>query len=215
MRERDAESHEMKPLRLLVYDRTCRGKGPLLGLSHAWSTGSLLYRALDRLDASLGAASWSEALDWISRVEPARPIGEVQFWGHGKWGDIRIANDPLDVTALDSRHPLHERLRAVRERTSEDGLWWFRTCETFGAQRGHEFARAWSSFFDCRVAGHTFVIGYFQSGLHLLHAGQKPHWDSREGLIRGTAERPERAAPSTPLAPNTITCFTAAVPSGY
>ena len=205
----------MKPLRLLVYDRTCRGTGPHLGLSHAWSSGALLYRALDRLDAAHGASSWQEALDWLAGVEPAQRIGEVQFWGHGKWGDVRIADEALDLAALDAQHPLYERLCAIRARSSDSLLWWFRTCETFGALRGQEFARAWANFFRCRVAGHTFVIGYFQSGLHSLRAGERPGWDPEEGLVSGTAIRPERAAPSTPFAPNTITCFAGRVPSGF
>ena len=36
---------------------------------------------------------------------------------------------------------------------------------------GHDFARAWTDFFGSRAAGHTFIIGYWQSGLHTLAPG--------------------------------------------
>ena len=51
----------------MLYDRSCRGRGPLPGLSHAWSAGGALYRALGQIDACHGAWSWAEGLDY-SRV---------------------------------------------------------------------------------------------------------------------------------------------------
>ena len=37
-------------------------------------------------------------------------------------------------------------LCALRERLAPNALVWFRTCETFGASAGHDFARAWTDF---------------------------------------------------------------------
>jgi hypothetical protein len=174
--------------------------------------GSHLYRALGWLDASFGATSFDEALGWLGRVEPERPVGEVQFWGHGKWGRAFIARESFDRAALTPAHPLRPRLEALRERLTPDALVWFRTCETLGADAGQDFARALGDFTGARVAGHTYVIGYWQSGLHSLAPGARPDWDPTEGLAAGDARAPERALPSRPDCPSTITCFTPRLP---
>src|SRR5204863_515885 len=57
--------------------------------------------------------------------------------------------------------------------------------------------------------------GLGQSGLHLLDPGKAPHWPASEGLVAGSAEHPERAASSSPRAPNTITCLMGQVPPGW
>ena len=122
----------------------------------------------------------------------------------------------LDASALRPDHPLNPKLAAIKARLTGPGaLWWFRTCETFGADAGHEFARAWSSFFDCRAAGHTYVIGPWQSGLHTLRPGQQPDWSVSEALIEGTPADPKRAAWSTPREPNTISFLHNTIPPGY
>ena len=205
-----------KPLRLLVYDRTCTGRGPLPGLSHAWHLGRGLYTALGRCDGACAATSWGEALDWLAGVRPDAPIAEIQFWGHGQWGQIQIAQEHLDASALLPGHVHHARLLRVRERLlpGADGLWWFRTCETFGAARGHAFARAWTRFFGCRAAGHTHVIGAWQSGLHSLLPGAEPSWSAGEGLPPGESE-PRVALPSRRGAPNTITFLHGRIPAGF
>ena len=190
---------------------------PWPGLSLSWRIGGHLYRRLGRIDAWKGFTSWPEALEWLARHEAHRPIGEIQFWGHGRWGCALIDRERLDIEALDPAHPLHDSLAAVRERMKgvEGAQWWFRTCETFGAEPGHEFARAWTSYFDCRAAGHTYVIGPWQSGLHTLRPGARPHWSVDEALIEGTPKEPERAAWSSPSEPNTISCFHGTIPAGY
>jgi len=98
---------------------------------------------------------------------------------------------------------------------SPGALVWFRSCETFGAAAGRDFARRLTDFFGCAAAGHTFVIGYWQSGLHRLEPGQPPGWAANEGIARGSPDRPELASSSSPRAPNTITCFTGKVPEGW
>jgi hypothetical protein len=202
-------------LRLLIYDRTCGGRAGLPGLSHAWGAGRHLYRGLGRIDAGFGAASWSEALDWLAGVRATRPIGEIQFWGHGRFGCALIAGEVLDLHALSPGHPLHERLARIRDRMlrGRDGLWWFRTCETFGGTAGHAFARAWTQFFACRAAGHTHVIGVWQSGLHALLPGAEPTWSVDEGLA-ASASAPA-ALPSRPGAPNTIHFLSGRIPPGF
>jgi hypothetical protein len=201
-----------RAVRLLIYDRTCGGRAGLPGLSHAWGAGRHLYRGLGRIDAGFGAGSWSEALDWLASARAPRAISEIQFWGHGRFGQALIAGEELDPRALAPGHPLHDRLARVRDRMlrGNDGLWWFRTCETFGGGAGHAFARAWTGYFGCRAAGHTHVIGVWQSGLHSLLPGAEPHWSVDEGMT-ATAT----ALPSRPGAPNTIHFLTGRIPMGF
>lgn len=202
----------------MVFDQTCRGRGPLPGLTTTWRVGAKLYQALERLDAARGVVTWDEALDWLVGYEPARRVAEIQFWGHGKWGCALVDRKPLDVSALEPGHPFHARLRAIRERLvpGSEALWWFRTCETFGDEEGHAFARAWTRFFGCRAAGHTYVIGPWQSGLHSLRPGQEPHWPVEEGRVLDAQGRRRKTARfSLPGAPNTITCFHGEIPEGY
>ena len=193
-------------VRLMVYDATAGA------LSRAWRAGAVLYRALGRLDATYGARTWEEALAWIARHDD---IAEVQYWGHGKWGSVLVDRAPLDARSLVPGQAHHAALADVRARLAPDALVWLRTCEAFGARAGHDFAAALSEFFAprrARVAGHTYVIGALQSGLHGLAPGARPDWPLDEGLAEGTPEAPLRAHASSPKAPNTITCFDGAVP---
>jgi hypothetical protein len=197
--------------RVIVYDRTCvRTRGRL---SPIWATGSRLYRAVGKTDAIVGVASWNEAFAWLA-ARPD-PISEIQYWGHGNWGTARVDADVLDASALMPAHPSYRALEAVRERLAPDALLWFRTCETFGARIGVDFAARLADFLGARVAGHTYVIGFHQSGLHGLAPGMQPDWSAEEGLAEGTAEAPVRAKGSRPWAPRTITCLTGQVPAAW
>lgn len=202
------------PLRLLVFDATQRRRAPR-ALGHSWHYGARLYRALGRIDAAFAANGFAEAFEWLARHEPSRPIGELQFWGHGRWGRVMIADEVLDRALLTSAHPHHAGYQRLRERLTADALLWFRSCETLGARAGQDFAMRLADATGARVAGHTFVIGALQSGLHCLSPGKQPHWSSSEGLARGTAEAPQQALPSTPSAPNTITCLAGRIPEGF
>ena len=198
-------------LRLLVFDRTCvRGSG---ALSPVWSLGSRLYRGLGRVDAVRGVASWRETFAFVA--EQRDSIEELQYWGHGKWGCAFVDREVLDRRALSPAHPLHDGLAALKERLAPDALVWFRTCETLGAARGIDFGERLADHLGARVAGHTFIIGLHQSGLHGLAPGTRADWSPNEGLAEGTAADPKRAKWSTPLSPRTITCFTGRVPPAW
>jgi hypothetical protein len=192
-------------LRLLVFDATRRDP-----LSLAWRAGATVYRALG-IDAAFPATSWRDALAWLAAAD--RPIAEIQFWGHGKWGRALIGNDVLDARSTEPGHELNATLAAVRDRLAPQALWWWRTCETFGARRGHEFAMAWTGFLGARSAGHTYVIHAWQSGLHVLAPGERPTWSPSEALIAGTPEHPIKAARSSVFAPSTIHFLTSRLPS--
>ncbi len=204
----------MTGLRLMVYDQTCRGGFLRPGLSHAWWAGGHLYRGLGRFDAWMGVASWRQALTFLAEIEPSRSIGEVQYWGHGKWGTAKVGEEGLDAAVLNPSHELHELLGRVRDRFEPGGggLWWFRTCETAGAHRGRAFVRGLADFLGARVAGHTYIIGLWQSGTHCVAPGGQPRWAPTEGLARGTADEPQAARRSNPFAPSTVNCLQGALP---
>lgn len=201
----------------MIYDRTCVGRRVPVGLSTAWGAGSVLYRGLARLDAAYGATSWDDALGWLATFEPTRQIAEVQYWGHGRWGRVMVDADPFDVRALAPGHRLEGRIAALRERlvADEKALFWLRTCEAFGAQAGHDFAMRLADTLGARVAGHTFIIGALQSGLHGLLPGAKPDWPLEEGIREGPPTAPVRAHDSGIFEPNTITCFAGEVPAKW
>ena len=193
----------------MVYDRT-QTRPPLL--TQSWWLGARLYRTLGRFDAYRGVSSWAEAFHWLSTVHPGAEIGEIQYWGHGRWGNARVDRDVLDITTLSRGHELQSVLQELRGRLAPETLWWFRTCQTIGAEAGHRFAQAWSEHLGAAVAGHTHVIWYWQSGLHRLAPGAAPRWSTSEGLRSGTPQSPEAALWSRPGRPNTITCLGGQVP---
>jgi len=191
-------------MRVAVYDRTCVGRGG--NLTRFWSAGAALYRRLGRIDEACGAASWDEAVSWLASLR--EPIDELQYWGHGKWGCAMVDADVLDARSL-------SRLEPLRDQLAPDALVWFRTCETFGARRGIEFAERLADYLGARVAGHTYVIHFYQSGLHGLAPGTHADWSPDEGLVAGTANDPVRAKSSVPWAQRTITCLGSRVPERW
>lgn len=209
-------SQTAPPLRLVVYDRTCRGRGLWPGLTHSWVVGSRLYQLRNQIDLSFGAAAFVEALTWLASVQPTRRIAEIQYWGHGKWGQIHCNGNAWGERALLRAHEWAPLLDRIRSRLSgPEALLWLRTCESFGAQRGQSFAAALAERMGCKVAGHTYIIGPFQSGLHTLQPGQPAHWPVEEGIREGTPQAPQRAFWSTPFAPHTIHCLQGEIPAGY
>jgi hypothetical protein len=199
------------PLRLVVFDAT-QMRRPPRWLGRAWHVGSTLYRLQGAVDRSFGARSFESAFAWLERVRGS--VAELQFWGHGKWGRALIDRQPWDRTALGDGHPLRRGLDVLRERLTPDALIWFRTCETLGALPGQDFAKALGDFTGARIAGHTYEIGFFQSGLRALAPGQTPSWDPNEGLAEGDPANPLRSLPSRADAPSTVTCLTTRLPAG-
>ncbi|MBX2802053.1 MAG: DUF4347 domain-containing protein [Myxococcales bacterium] len=198
----------------MVYDQTCTGRFGV-GLTHSWRLGGPLYGAMGHLHAWKGASSWAQALDWLAHVRDSEPIQEIQFWGHGRWGNARVAGEVFDASALAADHAHQRFLRPIRERLLPSGQWWFRTCETLGARTGQDFAQRFADYLGCAVAGHTYIIGPWQSGLHRLQPGNAPHWSAWEGLRAGTPEAPQRAFWSMPGCPNTVSCLASTIPEGW
>lgn len=179
-----------------------------LGLTHSWFVGGRLYKRFGAIDTFQGFRQWHRALDWAATVHPEQKIDHIQFWGHGSPGKVWLNNEALSVDAFDG--PYKDLLKAVRDRLTDDAVIWFRTCSTFGADRGRRFARRWAECMGCRVVAHTHNIGFFHGGLRSLRPGQDPGWPREEGIAEGTAETPLKMK-MTGLAwwryPNTITCL--------
>ncbi len=201
----------------MVFDRTCTGIGWRPGLSHAWASGQLLYWGLGRIDAALGVDTWDDAFAWLATYGGDRPIAEIQYWGHGKWGSARAGTQVFDKDALSPTSRWQPHLERISDRmaSGRDGLFWFRTCETFGCVPGQDFAQRLADQLGCRVAGHTFIIGHWQSGLHSLLPGNAPTWSVHEGLREGTPESPNQAFWSRMWKPNTISFLHGTVPEQY
>jgi hypothetical protein len=217
-------------LRLMIYDAEA-GKSGTPFLPFVWRTGGGLYRLLGRFDAYQGFGTWFAALEWLVEVGAPAPIAEIQFWGHGKWGYAVMGTQHFNQRCF-TDSDWQGRLRAVAARLihrdslgdamSDPALdattpigWWFRSCETFGANAGQRFARDCADFFGCRVAGHTHEIGYYQSGLHSLAPGEDPYWESDEGIAEGTPQDPRSSVKSRRKRPNTVSCFDGQVPDGW
>ncbi|MEQ1506966.1 MAG: hypothetical protein ABMB14_32360, partial [Myxococcota bacterium] len=204
-----------------VYDATCVGRRGN-GLTPVWWTGAYLYGGLGRLDAWTGARSWPEALAWLGTVCPDRPIAEIQYWGHGHWGEVMLGDTRIDGSSTAPASPLRPALERIRDRmvpgdasgtgSGTGAAWWFRTCDTFGSARGHAFAQRWTALFGRPAAGFTHVIGPWQSGLHRLAPGDAPHWPASEGIAIGTPDAPKLSTGSRPGLPNTITFLQNRVP---
>lgn len=196
--------------KVVVFDRTCRS--PLGGLSALWSIGAEWNRTLGRFDACFGASHWQQALRWLADVRPGEWLEEVQFWGHGKWGEAWIGGDRLSMDWLDPAHKAASWLQAIRDRMRPDGrsLWWFRTCETLGGAKGQSFAQAFSDRMGVRVAGHTHVIALAHSGLHLTEPGSHPNWDPTEGI---RSEQARHARGSSFRFPRTIGFWRMSLPN--
>ena len=199
----------------MIYDATPGTNDKLLRAS--WAAGARLYRAMGRVDRFHGASSWSDAFAFVASLSSGREIAEIQYWGHGRWGRAMIGDDVLSARSFDRDHVHRPGLDRVRERLLPRGesLIWFRTCETFGADSGQRFASRLTDELGARAAGHTYVIGPFQSGLHGLRPGALPRWSAEEGLCAGTAGDPAQALMSTASAPNTIHFMNNAFPEAW
>ena len=215
MRQGDQERSSLEPIRVVLYDATDGFSPRRPGLSPVWALGARLYRGVGHATHRAAATGLDHALAWFRRLPEDTRVAEVQWWSHGNWGNARLGSQRLDERALlrGSKHA--PDLDALARRLSPDSLLWLRTCESFGARAGQRFAHALASRLGCRVAGHTYVIGFWQSGLHSLLPGASPSWPADEGVARGSPEAPKRAHISMPFSPYTIHCLNGAIPEGW
>jgi hypothetical protein len=219
----------MKPLRLVVFDVTDRGRFAAdsgggadgtsargVGLSPIWRIGAQLFDAVGAFEAWCGAHTWAEALQFAidSAARFGRPIDEIQAWGHGGFGFMRMGTGALDRAALGPASGLRAPIDALRDALAPDALVWLRCCSAFGHRDGHAFAAALAERLGARVAGHTHIIHALQSGTHSLAPGATPSWPVEEG-VRFDGGIVSGALTSRPDAPNTMSFLRARLPKGY
>jgi hypothetical protein len=211
------DATDVAPLRVPRVERrddgTAAGTG---GLSRWWRIGAGLHRVLYRASATAPASSWDEALRFAidASDRAGAPIAELQAWGHGGFGFMRMGESRLDRTALHAATSLAPLLDALRARLAPDALIWLRCCSALGAVEGRAFAPALAERLGARVAGHTFIIGEWQSGTHSVAPGEAPRWPLEEGTER-TEAGAIVARVSSASAPNTLFMLRRGLPRGW
>ena len=207
-----------KTKKLMIYDATTIKDGwdgfGNDGLAYSWFAGSRLYRWARWLDEVKGVTSWEEALDWVLEQGKDAKISQIQYWGHGSWGNVWIGKTALNKATVTKDSELHRKWAEVKKVLSDDALIWFRTCSTFGNGGGQAFARRFTDFMECKVAAHTHIIGPLQGGLHSLSPGQDIYWPQKEGVLVGDNGK-ESSLWTEWKTPNTIVCLRGVLPEGW
>jgi len=142
----------------------------------SWKVGAPVFWALCGFDAIAGVRSWAEGLAWLYTQGQAADVDEIHIWGHGRPGAPLIAGKPIDASVASLVAALGRTLRP-------SSVVWFRSCATFAGKSGQSFARWVASALGCKVAGHTYNIGFpFHSGLRVVDSRHDPAWPQDEGL---------------------------------
>ena len=216
-------------LRLIIYDATdtapvavprivrrpdgaAEGTG---GLTRFWRMGAGLHRGIGRASAALGAGSWREALTWAAdtATREGTQVSELQLWGHGGWGYMGMGDERLDLTT--AAGPLEAETAALARVLAPGALVWFRCCSAFGTADGQTFAAGMAERLRARVAGHSYIIGIWQSGTHSVAPGEAATWDPDEGVLHGAGGAAIGADVSSMNAPRTLHCFRPGLPAGW
>lgn len=179
-------------------------------LRFSWITGGKFYEKFRSIEHHAGFSSWKEALKWIISIEPDKKINSIQFWGHGSPGRVWINGDFLSTRSILASSEHRELLLQLKERLTFDSVVWFRSCNVFTGQEGRLFAISFSSFLDCKIASHTYIVGPWQSGLHTIEPGCLPNWSLEEGIGKDG-----KKLWSMPWSPNTIFCLNGKIPKGW
>jgi len=198
--------------RLMIYDATTLKDGldwKEDSLAYSWLAGGRLYRIVNFLEKSKGVTSWSEGLDYLIEEGKKKKISQVQFWGHGLWGRAYIGGDKLSTSRLKNDKELAEKFKELSALMTEDAFWWFRTCQTYATESGHEFAKSFTNLIDRKTAAHTHTIGLWQSGGRTLMPGEEPSWSTKQGVENGEAELSSRTAV------NSIPCLQGRLPKSW
>lgn len=159
-------------MRLVIFDAA---RKPSI-LDESWGIGAFSMWFRDRTDGMLGALSWGEVFAWLKNRAKIKLIKELQIWSHGSPGEVYINGEKLT-------NYLKENIKDFKSFMHPEGLIWFRTCATFHGKKGKEFAINMTNIFNCKIAAHSFKIGFpTHSGLHLLKPNEKPKWPDKEGI---------------------------------
>lgn len=205
--------------RLMIYDTTTLKDDTVDlqqgGLTFSWFAGGRLYRWVRWLDKCKGVESWDEALDWLIEQGKKEPISMIQYWGHGYWGRAYIGNKSMKRLNTLEGDPWRLKLEELSGLMTDDAVWWWRTCQTYGSEYGHRFAKHFTNILNCKTVGHTHIIGFRQSGGQVLMPGEEPKWSVDEGIKERPPGRWPVAKRSSLRAPNTILCLQGFVPDNW
>jgi len=150
----------------------------------------------------IGVSSWHDALDKITdAVPPGTRLMELQLWGDGAPG----------MPTINGKSAPDIFWKELANLVMADSLVWFRMCSVFFGHKGQAFAERTANELNCRIAGHTRVIGPLQSGLWTLRPGQTPRW--ADGMATDHGDWQDYK--SSWHAPRTIFCTTMKVPEGW
>jgi hypothetical protein len=137
----------------------------------------------------IGVSSWADAKDKIlEAVRPGTRLMELQIWGDGAPG----------MPGINGKPPPDAFWWLVGTLVTPESLVWFRMCSVFWGRKGDDFAISTAKTLGCRVAGHTHVIGPWQSGLWSYTGKSLPAFAPHEGDWTKLK--------SGPFQPNTIFC---------
>ena len=198
-------------IRVLIWDDT---EGRPVGWT--WDVGAPIYKLIGRFDLIINGRSWETALDILvtELVERGTWLRDLRFWGHGNWGRAYLRGGALTSRSLTPEGRLFPHLESLARFVRPESLIWFRTCSSFGNVMGRAFAKALAAFFQCTVAGHTYNIGFWHSGLHTLRPLEDPSWSEAEGTVmdeKGTRQTTWSAWGR----PNTVTFVRGSIPKGW
>lgn len=185
-------------MRVTIFDRRPgQGLGQWL-LMASWAVGCWLQKLFGLVDDFHGASSWEDALTWLD-TRPGK-LTSVQYWGHGSPGGVWLADEPM---------PFHRLVATLQTKLDPRSIVWFRTCSTFQGDVGWAYSKGLADGLGCVVAGHTRIIGLWQSGLHTRRLGQPPSWPMNEG------ESTFPLAHLLPMGNNCIFCLVTRIPDGW
>lgn len=179
-------------------------------LRWSWVAGGKFYKMFGGVEHCAGFDSWQKALEWVESVEPEKKINSLQFWGHGTPGRVWVNGDFLSARSVMPTSAHYPLLQKLKSRLTADSLVWFRSCNVFTGHEGHLFATIMTSMLGCNVAAHTYIVGPWQSGLHVAEPGKAPHWPIEEGIADDGGYKW-----SLPWSPNTVFCLTGKIPEGW
>jgi len=161
-------------MKVIIYDRSPEA-GPV-GLT--WVAGAALFTAIGKADLALSVDSVEDFVDCLESLFQeygAKSIDQIQYWGHGGPGKFVIGSEKIKANSSP------KIFSVIKEVMRPNGIFWLRTCASFQGAIGKDFAKMLADTLGCRVAAHTYNIGVFHSGRHILAPGETPTWSEYEG----------------------------------
>ncbi len=176
--------------KLLIYDAV-----PEAFVNQTWSAGAKMFAS--KFDRVIAGKSWDDIVAKLAASDVV--YDEVQFWGHGSFGEIYVAG----------RTAPKKFWIELATHVKKSSYVWLRVCSFAATQSGkHEMVRL-ADQLDCTILANTFSIGQWgvQSGLKSVNSSHLPNWPDSEGWNGRTC------IGSAPWRPETVTALQMSIPS--